>query len=89
VQRAIDILSELYKGHANTEDVWISFNKFEDSALNILVVHWWNNTDYKAYLDGMQELNLAIKKRFDDEDLDFAFPSQTVYLRQESRKGDL
>ena len=33
---------------------------------------------------GMQELNLALKKRFDDEQISFAFPSQTVYLKQDS-----
>jgi small-conductance mechanosensitive channel len=32
----------------------------------------------------MQELNLKIKKRFDSEGISFAFPSQTVYVRQDS-----
>jgi hypothetical protein len=37
----------------------ISFNKFESSSLNILVVHWWNSTDFKEYLLGFQKLNLS------------------------------
>lgn len=84
VQRAVTILNEIYRGHPKTSDVWISFNAFADSSLNILVIHWWGATDYKEYLQGMQELNLVIKKRFDDEGLSFAFPSRTIHLKQDS-----
>lgn len=84
VKRALKILEEVYRGHAMTSDLIVSFNKFADSSLNILVVHWWNSTDFKAYLAGMQELNLAIKERFDAEGISFAFPTQTLYLKQDS-----
>jgi len=47
-------------------------------------VHWWNSTDFKAYLAGMQELNLTVKERFDAEGISFAFPTQTLYLKQYS-----
>jgi MscS family membrane protein len=82
VQRALGILGEIFRSHPKTSDLIISFNKFADSSLNILVVHWWNSTDYKEYLAGMQELNLIIKHRFDAEKIEFAFPSQTVYVKQ-------
>lgn len=84
LQRALAILEEIYRGHPMTHDVLIAFNKFADSALNIQVVHWWKSTDAKEQLLGMQELNLAVKKRFDDEGISFAFPSQTIYVRQDS-----
>jgi small-conductance mechanosensitive channel len=83
LKRALAILGELYKSHPKTGDVVISFNRFADSSLNILVVHWWNSTDYNEYLAGMQELNLAIKQRFDAEGIGFAFPTQTLYVKQE------
>jgi len=84
VRRALKILEEVYRSHTMTADLIISFNKFADSSLNILVVHWWNSTDYKAYVEGMQELNLTIKERFDAEGIGFAFPTQTLYLKQDS-----
>ena len=65
-----------------TADLIVSFNKFADSSLNILVVHWWNSTDVKGYLAGMQELNLAIKQRFDEAGIESVFPSQTHYVKQ-------
>jgi MscS family membrane protein len=67
-----------------TDELIISFNKFESSSLNILVVHWWGSTDFKEYLLQFQKLNLELKRRFDAEGINFAFPSQTVYLRQDS-----
>ncbi|HEY1171885.1 MAG TPA: mechanosensitive ion channel family protein [Verrucomicrobiae bacterium] len=84
VKKAAEILKEVYTGHQKTQDVWVSFNKFGASSLDITVIHWWNDTDYKAYLAGMQEMNLEIKRRFDDQSLNFAFPTQTLYLKQDS-----
>ena len=84
VKRAMMILEEVLKPHPKTADLIISFNKFESSSLNILVVHWWRSTDFKAYLLEFQQLNLEIKRRFDAEGINFAFPSQTVYLKQDS-----
>ncbi|PYK58950.1 MAG: hypothetical protein DME21_14500, partial [Verrucomicrobia bacterium] len=84
VKRALQILQEVYKEHPKTFDCLIGFNKFADSALNIQVVHWWNSTDNKEYLAGLQEMNLAVKERFDKEGINFAFPSQTLYLKQDS-----
>jgi MscS family membrane protein len=83
VKRALEILHEIYRGHPKTHDVIISFNKFESSSLNLLVVHWWDSTNYREYLGGMQELNLAVKARFDAEGIEFAFPTQTVYVKQD------
>jgi len=84
VRRALQILEEIYRSNPMTLDVWISFNKFADSALNIHVVHWWKSTDAKVYLAGMQEFNLRIKERFDREGIDFAFPTQTLHVKQTS-----
>ena len=81
---SVAILEEIYKGHPQTSDLLVSFNKFADSALNIQIVHWWSSTDAKEYVVGMQEINLAIKERFDAEGISFAFPSQTVYLKPDA-----
>jgi MscS family membrane protein len=86
VSLALAILREIYTGHPKTADVLISFDKFAESSLNILVVHWWNSTDHKEYLAGMQELNLKIKARFDAEKISFAFPSRTLYVKQDAER---
>ena len=84
LRRAINILEDIYRAHPQTEDLVVSFNKFADSSLNVQVIHWWKGTDQKIHFAGMQELNLKIKERFDAEGINFAFPTQTVYLKQDS-----
>lgn len=89
VRRALQIIEEVFRAHSKTSDLIVSFNKFESSSLNILVVHWWADTVFKEYLDGIQEMNLKLKDRFDAEGIEFAFPTQTVYLKQDaSERGN-
>jgi MscS family membrane protein len=83
VDRAIAILKEVFGRHPKTKDLIIGFNKFTDSSLNILVQHWWDSKDIRDHLAGIQEMNLALKKRFDEEGIEFAFPTQTVHVKQD------
>jgi MscS family membrane protein len=89
VKRATIILEEIFQSNPRTADLIISFNRFADSALNIFVVHVWNGTDAKRHFAEMQELNLQIKQRFDAEKIEFAFPTQTVYLKSAAGGNDL
>ncbi|MDB6124533.1 MAG: MscS Mechanosensitive ion channel [Pedosphaera sp.] len=84
MRKAIKILEEVYRSNPMTKDLIVNFNKFGDSALNIQVVHFWGSQDFKAYLAGMQEMNLILKQRFDAEKINFAFPTQTLYVKQDS-----
>ncbi len=86
VERATQVLKEVFSANPKTSDLIISFNKFADSALNIFVVHVWNGTDGKIHFGELQAMNLEIKKRFDAEKIEFAFPSQTIYLKSETGK---
>ena len=84
VRRAVAILTDIYKNHPKTKDVIIGFNQFAPSSLNIRVIHWWDGTDGKAHTADMQELNLAVQERFNAEKIAFAFPTQTLMLKQDS-----
>jgi MscS family membrane protein len=83
MQRALTLLNEILRAHEMTDEVLMGFNKFTESSLNIFVLHWWKNSDFKAYLAGIEQINLAIKQRFDQERIEFAFPTQTVYVKSD------
>jgi MscS family membrane protein len=85
VKLALRIIREVYGKHPMTSEIVTSFNKFESSALNILVVHFWKNSDFGASLAGLEEMNLQLKERFDNEGISFAFPTQTLYVKQDSK----
>jgi MscS family membrane protein len=82
LRRALAIIDEVYRSHPKTADLIVSFNRFADFALNILVLHWWGDTDPRACLAGLQEMNLSLKERFDAEGINFAYPTQTLYLKR-------
>jgi hypothetical protein len=69
VRQAVAILEQVYRNHPMTDRVSVSFNQFTGPNLNIQVLHWWKGFDYPQYLAGMQEMNLAVKERFEAEEI--------------------
>lgn len=83
VQRAVEIVRELLKDHEGMSAELpprVFFNELNDSALNIFAILWYHPPDWWAYSAFSQQLNMDILTRFNDEGIEFAFPSQTVYL---------
>ena len=60
----------------------VHFNKFGDFSLNFEVVYYLNSADYNEYMDNQQEINLALKEEFEKEGIEFAYPTQTVYVNK-------
>jgi small-conductance mechanosensitive channel len=58
------------------------FFKYGDSALIYEVVYFVMGSDYNKYMDIQQEINLKIKEEFDKLKIEFAFPTQTVYVHK-------
>ncbi len=56
------------------------FFQFGDSSLNFEVVYFIATSDYNAYMDSQQAVNLAIMERFEKEEIAFAFPTRTVHV---------
>jgi len=81
LERAIAILRDVMATHPSTSQSRAYFNRFGDFSLNILVQHWCNEMDYEIYLRSMEEMNLAIKRQFEEEEIEFAFPTQTIDMK--------
>jgi MscS family membrane protein len=72
IKRALVLLEEIYRKHPMTQQATVSFNQFSGANLNVMIVHWWKGTDHEKYLAGLQEMNLAVKERFDAEGISLA-----------------
>lgn len=57
------------------------FKEFGAYALHFETVYWIQDPDYNIYMDIHQAINLAIYRRFADEGIQFAYPSQTLFVR--------
>ncbi len=60
----------------------VHFKSYGDSALLFEVVYYVETGDYNKYMDIQQETNLQIKRRLEKEKVEFAFPTQTLYVRK-------
>lgn len=56
------------------------FHEYGDSSLNFRIAYFVRSPDYRAYLDVQHEVSLALFKKFADEKVDFATPTQMLYL---------
>lgn len=59
------------------------FKAFGASALTYETVYYMTVPDYNAYMDTQQAINLEVYERFEDEGLEFAYPTQTVYVHHQ------
>lgn len=84
LKRAIDLVSEVYRNNPQTVNLVVNFNKFNDFALNIQVVHWNKAIAWALYVKNIESMNLELKHRFDEEQIEFAYPTQTLYMKQDS-----
>ena len=56
------------------------FKNFGDFSLNIEVVYYVIGGDYNKYMDIQQEINFKIMEAFEKEGIEFAYPTQTLFV---------
>jgi small-conductance mechanosensitive channel len=60
----------------------VHFTQFGDSSLNYEAVYFVLSGDYTVYMNVQQEVNLSIMQQFGKEGIDFAYPTQTLYIQK-------
>jgi MscS family membrane protein len=83
VQQALDILKELLDNHEGMKEDFpprIFFSDYNDCSLNILVIYWYHPPDYWKYMEHANWLNMELLKRYNEAGIEFAFPTQTLYV---------
>ena len=81
---AANLLRSIFTAHSLTGECQVTFNRFDASALNIEVNHQCLTRDLPTYQATLHGLNLEVKERFDAEKLEFAFPTQTVFIKKDT-----
>ncbi|NIT35240.1 MAG: mechanosensitive ion channel [candidate division Zixibacteria bacterium] len=56
------------------------FYSFGDFNLIFEVVYYVQGSNYKKYMDIQEEINVGIYEQFAQREIDFAYPTQTIYL---------
>lgn len=63
------------------------FKEFGAYSLNIDAVYYVLSPEYGVYMDIQQRINLEIHRRFEEEGIDFAFPTQVVHVDSEPQES--
>lgn len=81
IKQAIDILKTIAAAHESLEEkVILSFNAFNDFALNVMFIYYIKKGEDIAVTQ--TEIDLEILSQFNANNLEFAFPTQTVYKKE-------
>ncbi|MCG3172188.1 MAG: hypothetical protein GMKNLPBB_00334 [Myxococcota bacterium] len=56
------------------------FKEFGASSLNFELVYWVESPDYAVFMDKQQEVNFAVVRLLREHGIEFAYPTQTLYV---------
>jgi len=88
LQRGVEIIRQML--HARAEHFpadlppRVYFSDFNAASLNVVVYYWFTPPDWWRYLEFNHDFNMELLRRFNEEGIEFAFPTQTLYLKQDS-----
>lgn len=82
LERISAMLREIVEAQPEVRFDRAHLKEFGASALNYEVVFYVLNPDFNVYMDRQQAINLEIFRRFQNEGIDFAYPTQTLHLAQ-------
>ncbi len=89
IDKALEILKEIFDNHEGMNEDFpprIFFNEFNSDSLNLVVFYWYHPPDYWEYMAFSEKVNREIFSRFNNEGIDFAFPTQTLYLAGDKKR---
>lgn len=82
IEMAVEIIQDILRNHEGMREDYpprVFFNGFNDWNLNISVHAWYFPADYWRYQEWIQKTCLEIMHRFRKKNIEFAYPTQTIY----------
>jgi len=89
VEKAVKIIEDILENHEGMNKDFpprVYFNNFNDCSLNIMVIAWYHPPNYWDCQAWIQKTCLEIMRKFEKEEIEFAFPTQTVYLANDEKR---
>lgn len=64
------------------ETIMINFQEISDNGMDLVVIAYINRTNYAEYLDIKEEINYRIMEILENERVEMAYNTQTMYLKR-------
>lgn len=85
LKRAIEIIEEIAEQNPNIHNDYLVYTETLDSSSINIKAHAYTTTNvYAEFVKIRSDFILEVVKRFREENIEFAFPSQTVYMAKEN-----
>jgi len=78
------IIQAVIKNTPDTRFDRAHFFSYGDFSLVFEVVYYVLSPDYNKYMDIQQEINFGIKEEFEKRNIEFAYPTQTLFVTKET-----
>lgn len=75
-----ETIKEIIEPISSTRFDRAHFKEFGNFSLNFEIVYYVLTSDYAIYMDIQEEINLKIYRKFAEEGIEFAYPTQTVFV---------
>lgn len=76
------IIKEITERIDNVDFDRAHFKAYGDFSLNFEIVYFLNSSNYNEYMDAQQRMNLEIFEAFAKEGIEFAYPTQTLFVEK-------
>jgi len=97
IERAVQILRDILEEEGIREPIHptingdefppkVFFNDYNADSLNIFLIYWYAPPAWWDYMEHAHRLNLRIFEEFDKAGIEFAFPTQTLYLAGDPKR---
>jgi MscS family membrane protein len=80
IRQSMQILDEIFKSRKDVESFQIYLKNLGSYSLDLEVIFWAKYDKSADYNRIIGEVHLEVKKRFDEAKIEFAFPTQTLYV---------
>jgi len=84
LQEIPGIIENVIKNTKDTAFDRAHFFSYGDFSLVFEIVYYVMGADYNKYMDTQQQINFAIKKEFEERRIEFAYPTQMLYVSKEA-----
>ena len=78
-----DLIKSAIESQENVTFDRAHFSKFGDFSLNFEVVYYVRSREYSVFMDINQRINLKLYEAFAEKGIEFAYPTQTLFLNKD------
>lgn len=65
------------------DSIIVRFDQITDNGINILIYTYTNSVDYASYLKEVEDINMKIMKILNEEHIELAYDTKTVYVKNQ------